>query len=111
MRQFLSPKPGPSPRLYFFVPRGLKKIVLFYPDGDFNGVFRFQVLTPDGVAAPVTFSDHRTVLEVPVGSGQDGRIWSILRSVSPNEPFRMLNAPEAFALSPDTLMVPRDALQ
>ncbi|GLK69714.1 DUF4838 domain-containing protein [Hansschlegelia plantiphila] len=110
LRTFLSPKSAPSPRLYFFVPPGLKRLAIYYPLGVFEGVRGFNVFRPDGVPAPIDFQDGRRVLLIDVPHGADGKIWSLTRSVSPNEPFRMLNAPQAFSLSPNTLMIPRDAL-
>ena len=110
LRDFLSPKMTPSPRLYFFVPHGLAHLVMYYPLGDFNGVLGFQVLDPTGKIMPITFEDSRRVQIVDVPPGQDGKVWSINRSVSPDEPFKMLNAPQAFALSPDLVMTSTDAL-
>ena len=110
LRDFLSPKPSPSPRLYFYVPAGLRRLALYYPDTDYNNVFRFQVLDPAGNASPITYRDNRRVLLVDVPPGTDGRIWSINRSVSPDVPARMLNAPQAFSLSPELLWTSRDGL-
>lgn len=110
LRSFLSPKNGSSPRLYFYVPHGLEKIAMFYPYGDYNGVFGFQVLDPKGNLAAMEFRDNRRVIEVAVPTGEDGKIWSLNRSVSPDLPFRMLNVPQTFSLSPEALMVPSDAL-
>ena len=110
LHSFLSPKGGESPQLYFYVPRGLKKIAMFYPYGDYNGVFHFQVLNPDGVAASIDFQDNRRTMVVDVPAGQDDRIWSLNHSVSPDFPHQMLNLPQAFSLSPEVLMVPSDAL-
>jgi hypothetical protein len=107
---FLSPKGGgASPRLYFYVPRGLRQVVMYYPLGDFGGVFGFRVLEPDGTPAHITYRDNRRTMLVEVQPGEDGEIWSLEHSVSPNEPHVMLNAPQVFALEPGALMVPADA--
>jgi Domain of unknown function (DUF4838) len=106
---FLSPKTGPSPRLYFYVPPGLRHVVMYYPLGDFGGVFGFRVLEPDGTPAHITYRDNRRTVLVEVQPGEDGKIWSLEHSVSPNEPHLMLNAPQVFALEPGALMVPADA--
>jgi hypothetical protein len=106
---FLSPKTGPSPRLYFYVPRGLRQVAMYYPLGDFGGVFGFRVLEPDGTPAHITYRDNRRTVLVEVQQGEDGKIWSLEHSVSPNEPHSMLNAPQVFALEPGALMVPADA--
>ena len=109
--EFLTPKPAPSPRLYFYVPAGLRKLAMHYPTTDMNGAFKFQVLDPAGASAPIEYADARRTMLVTIPPGQDGKIWSLARSVSPDVPHRMLNAPQAFALSPEALMVPESALK
>jgi len=47
-------------------------------------------------------------LLVKVPSGQDGKLWSLSHLKAPNQPLRMLNAPQAFSFFPDSLMVPED---
>lgn len=110
LHSFLSPKQTPSPQLYFYVPHGLKKIVMFYELGDYNGVFHFQVLGPNGENAQIDFRDNRRILEINVPPGQDGQIWSLINSVSPNVSHEMLNLPQGFSLSREVLMVPSDVI-
>ena len=43
IEEFLSPKPSPSPRLFFYTPKGLDKLAISMPDSDFGGVYKFQV--------------------------------------------------------------------
>jgi hypothetical protein len=109
MQSFLAPKRDPSPKLYFYVPHGLRTLVMFLPHGDWNGVFHFQILDADGTPSSIEYRDERRTLEIAVPAGQDGRIWSLNHMVSPDFPHEMLNAPQAFSLSPETLMVPSDA--
>lgn len=109
MQTFLSPKGNPSPRLYFYVPRGLQRLIMYYPLGDFAGVYKFRVLDPNGGTARIVYRDNRRTLLVDVPPGQDGKVWSLERSVSPNNPHLMLNAPQAFSLEPGALMIPADA--
>ncbi len=111
LTKFLSPKGTPSPRLYFYVPPGLKNLAMYYPLGDFGGVFRFGIRDPDSKLVQPRYADlHRTIV-VPIAAGQDGKVWSLERSVSPSQPHLMLNAPQAFSLAPETLMVPASALK
>jgi hypothetical protein len=107
---WVSPKQAPSPRMYFYVPTGTTEVVLYYPLGDYNGVFGFQVLNPAGVAQTLQYFDNRRVIYVPVPTGQDGAVWSINRSVNPDFPIRGLTVPTAISLEADTLSVPVEAL-
>ena len=109
-RSFLSPKTAPSPRMYFFVPYGQRQIVMYYPNSDYAGAFKFEVLDPEGKPAALQARDGRRTLVVQVPPGMDGRIWSLNHSVSPDEPLQMLSTPQAFSLAPELLRVPRDAL-
>ena len=101
--KFLSPKSGPAPTLYFRVPRGLKRLVLFYPDTDYSGALGLKIRSPSGDTPRVDVRDGRRVLVVDVPPGTDGGIWSIERSVSPDESFELLNAPQIFSLTPETV--------
>jgi hypothetical protein len=47
---------------------------------------------------------------VPVPADQDSKAWSLDRLVQPYENFETLTVPQAFSLSPETLLVPGDAL-
>jgi hypothetical protein len=49
------------------------------------------------------------LVEIP--AGQDGQVWSLEGLVVPDHPLEVLNAPQAFALSPAALLVPSDALK
>jgi hypothetical protein len=110
-RHFISEMGAPSPRLYFYVPRGLKTVALWLPSGDFNGNYPQLVKNPDGEKMPLENHDGGKLIIVKVPAGQDGKAWSLESVRSPNEPIRMLNVPQAFAFSPDTLLVPSDALK
>ncbi|HEY8130142.1 MAG TPA: hypothetical protein VIF39_15770, partial [Hyphomicrobium sp.] len=109
MRDFLSIKQTPAPRLYFYVPRGLGKLALYLPHSDWNGAFHFQVHDADGAPVQIDYRDGRRMLEIKVPPGQDEKIWSCERMVSPELPPQLLNAPQAFSFSPETLMIPSDA--
>ncbi|MEO6909140.1 MAG: DUF4838 domain-containing protein, partial [Abditibacteriaceae bacterium] len=108
---FLAEMGTPSPRLYFYVPSGLKTIAIWLPSGDHDGYYPQVVKNPDG--KPVTTESHdagRLVL-VKVPEGQDGKAWSLDTVRSADFPIRMLNVPNYFAFSSETLMVPQDALK
>ena len=107
---FVAEMGAPSPRLYFYVPRGLKTIALWLPSGGFNGQLPQLVYNPDGEKVPIESHDGGKLVLVKVGDGQDERVWSLESVRSPNAPIRMLNVPNNFGFSPETLLVPDDAL-
>jgi len=111
---FLSPKPNPSPRLYFFVPRGTSKIVIHYPlqvPGAYgvNGTGP-EIYSSDGQRVTTLIKDGGFIVEAGVPAGQDGKVWSINKSIAPAEAVRMLTTPQTFALDPYSLLVPADSL-
>jgi hypothetical protein len=89
-----------SPRAYFFVPRGLKRIVL---RGEIIPQY-FRLLNADGQEVPV---QGERLLWVDVPPGQDGHPWSV-RGYKSYEPLRLLNCPQVFAFTPETLLIPRE---
>lgn len=109
LTSFLSPKQSPSPRLYFYVPKGLRQVVAYLPHGDFKGASKFQILGPDGKPASVRFQDGKRIVIATVPAGQDGRSWSLHSVVSPNEPMALLTTPQALALTPEAVVAPADA--
>ena len=110
MRIFRPQLGMPSPRLYFYVPRGLKTIAFWLVNGDLDGNYPQIVKNPDGERVPIESHDGTKLVTVKVPAGQDGKIWSLESVRSPNEPIRMINVPQSFSFSPETLMVPQDAL-
>jgi hypothetical protein len=107
---FISEMGSPSPRLYFYVPKGLKTLAMYYPQGSAGGG---AGLLRDGRDQPVkaTVQDDGKLVTWPVAPGQDGQVWSLEGARSPDTLPRLLNAPNAFGFSPDTLLVPKDALE
>jgi hypothetical protein len=91
-----------SPRVYFWVPRGLRQIALYVPAG--SGPF--QLFDADGRHVEAASAG---LILATVPAGQDGRAWSFA-SYKSFEPIRMLNLPQAFAASPAALLVPEDAV-
>ncbi|MFV0281809.1 MAG: DUF4838 domain-containing protein [Rhodoblastus sp.] len=110
LSSFLVPKQTPSPRLYFYVPKGLRQVVAYLPGGDFNGAYKFEILDPDGKPAAVRYQDGSRIVIATVPAGQDGRTWSLRNAVSPNEPMAMLTTPQALALTPQAALTTADAL-
>jgi hypothetical protein len=106
LQAFRTGKPMASPRLYFYVPKGLKTVAMYMPD--VVRVNRF--FDSKGEKVEPTVHDGGHVYVVPVPVGEDGKVWSMDNIVSPNYSPEMLNAPQAFALYPNALLVPEDAL-
>lgn len=98
-----------SPRVYFYVPRGLRKLAVYQPlPLPENMGIRFFDAT--GKAATATVHEGRRIYIVPVPPDHDGQVWAMENVIAPNYSIQLLNAPNAFAFFPDTLLVPSDAL-
>ena len=110
LRTFQTQKYAPSPRLYLYVPRGVRKIAMYFPYTDQCGGFETPVYLPSGQRAAVEHRDGGKLTIVLVPPDQDGKAWSLDRLVQPYENFETLTVPQAFSLSPETLLVPGDAL-
>jgi hypothetical protein len=108
---FLAEMGAPSPRLYFYVPRGLKTIAFWLNHGDFNGNYPQVVKDPEGNRVPIESHDGGKLVMVKVPAGQDAKVWSLESVRSPDAPIRMLNVPSVFGFSPETLLLPEDALK
>jgi len=92
---------GHMQRMYFFVPRGTRKIEYYWKGGP------HIIHGPDGtVRAEVTTSGKFVTVEVPAGS--DGQPWSITKLALGHLWF--FNVPDYLAASPDALLVPREVL-
>ena len=111
LRTFQTQKMGPSPRLYFYVPKGLGKIAIFFPNGDRAGGFETPFFLPTGERAKIEERDGGKLVVIPVPAGMDGKVWSLERLVQPYFNFETLNIPQCFSLSPEVLMVPADAVK
>jgi hypothetical protein len=110
METFQTRSGTPSPRLYFWVPRGLKTAALYLPYAIPGRVPRLYDSEGKTIAPQVL--DNGKILILPVAAGQDGKAWSIEGVVSAgNVSPQGLNIPQAWAFSPDALMVPEDALK
>jgi hypothetical protein len=107
---FISEMGAPSPRLYFYVPKGLKTLAMYYPQGSAGGGAGLVRDGRDQTVKAIVQDDGKLVTW-PVAPGQDGQVWSLEGARSPDTLPRLLNAPNAFAFSPDTLLVPEDALK
>jgi len=92
---------APCPRLYFFVPKGIKRLALYAASA-----VPIELLDGDGKLVGDK-ANGLIVKDVP--AGQDGKVWS-LRGFKGWTPLLPLNFPAKFAYTPDALIVPNDAL-
>jgi hypothetical protein len=88
-----------SPRMYFFVPPGTKRVAFVC-----TSVTPVEVLGPGGQKLPTVGS---RLIYVDVPPGQDGQAWS-MQNIKTWEVVRMVNVPNAWSFSPEGLMVPED---
>lgn len=88
-----------SPRVYFWVPAGLRKLAMYVPS-----VNPIELFDADGRKVAAAGSG---IVTADVPAGQDGRAWSF-RHYKSWETIRMINLPQAFARSPAALLVPED---
>jgi hypothetical protein len=99
-----------SPRFYFFVPKGLGKVAIFFPYGVRAGGIEPPFCQPDGQLAKIEERSGGRLVVIPVPAGMDSKVWSLEHLVQPYQNFEALNFPQAFSLSPDVLLVPSDAI-
>ncbi|MCA9224485.1 MAG: hypothetical protein KDA47_02700, partial [Planctomycetales bacterium] len=93
--------------LYFYVPSETERLAI-YANYTAAGPPRF--FDPSGVEVQPEQVDGGHLLLIPIPHEQRGRVWSLDRAKCPLGPLEMLNVPEAFAFSPETLLVPSDAI-
>jgi hypothetical protein len=98
----------PTPRLYFYVPAGVEQLAI-YANYTAAGPPRF--FDPAGVEVKPELIDGGGLLLLPIADSQRGTIWSLDRAKCPLGPLKLLNAPNSFAFSPQTLLAPEDALE
>jgi len=96
--------PNLSTRAFFYVPKGLKQVAVYSP-----GVIPIKIFDPDGEPVKVERNEAGNALFlIDVPAGQDGKAWSFSNFKS-YSPLQLLNAPNVFAFSAQTLMKPEDA--
>lgn len=105
LRRFTNSQGQPAPRLYFYVPKGLKTIAIHFSYGMLP---RFYDNTGAEVAPQTKNVPGIVLADVP--AGQDGKVWSLENVRSPR-PMTMLNVPQLFGFYADSLLIPQDALQ
>ncbi|MEQ8791922.1 MAG: DUF4838 domain-containing protein [Pirellulaceae bacterium] len=98
---------APTPRLYFYVPATTKKLAI-YANYTAAGPPRF--FDPQGVEVQPELADGGGLILLDVPQAMRGAVWSLDRAKCPLGPLTMLNAPASFAFSPETLLVPEEAL-
>ncbi|HVF09299.1 MAG TPA: DUF4838 domain-containing protein, partial [Abditibacteriaceae bacterium] len=109
LQSFRTSKPSRSPRLYFYVPKGLKKLALYQPHS-LPAIMEIRFFDPQGRPVKPTTHDDRRMYLVDIPEGQDGKVWSLDNVVAPNQTVEFLNAPQVLSLDPTSLRVPADAL-
>jgi hypothetical protein len=93
---------GHMQRMYFFVPRGNKRIDYFWSGGP------HQVLAPDGkVVKEVKTTGEFVHIDVP--PGEDGKPWSFKQLALGQLWF--FNCPNVLAASPQALLLPREVVK
>ncbi|MHB9108387.1 MAG: DUF4838 domain-containing protein [Armatimonadota bacterium] len=96
--------PNLSTRAYFYVPKGLKQVAVYSPS-----VIPIKIFDPNGKPVKVERNEAGNALFlIDVPAGQDGKAWSFTTFKSYSS-LRLLNAPNYFGYSPQTLMKPEDA--
>ncbi|MCH5374254.1 MAG: DUF4838 domain-containing protein [Planctomycetes bacterium] len=89
---------GHMQRMYFYVPRGTRRIDYFWDGGPHT------VLGPNG-AVRAEVATKGTFVNVEVPPGTDGQVWSLSKLALGHLWF--FNLPNYLAASPDALLVPR----
>lgn len=90
---------GQMQRVYFFVPRGTRRVDYFWNGGP------HELLGPDGkVLAKV--AARGTIVQTDVPENADGKAWSLAKL--PPGQLWLFNCPNYLAASPDALLVPRE---
>ena len=93
---------GHMQRVYFYVPRGTRRVDYFWNGGP------HEVRGPDGqVLQEVT--ERGTIVRVDVPEGADGQAWSFTRL--PGGQLWFFNCPNFLAASQDGLLVPREVAE
>jgi hypothetical protein len=93
--------------LYFYVPADIEQLAI-YTNYVAAGPPRF--FDPTGAEVKPDLVDQGHLMLVPIAAEHRGQVWSLDRAKCAIGPLEMLNAPAAFAFTPDTLLVPSDAL-
>ena len=99
---------APTPKLYFYVPANTPRLAI-YTSYTPAGPPRF--FDPTGSEVKPELIDQGHLLLITIPAEHQGKVWSLDRAKTPNTPFVMLNAPQAFSFSPEALLVPEDALK
>jgi len=106
MAGFVNSQGLPTPRLYFYVPAGTEQLALFAP---YVAAGPPRFFDPEGKEVKPLLIDGGKLMLLDVPTRQRGAIWSLDRAKAPNEPIRLLNAPQSFAFSAETLLVAEEA--
>lgn len=97
----------PTPRLFFYVPADTARLAI-YTNYVAAGPPRF--FDPNGNEIQPDPVDEGHLMMIKVPREHQAKEWSLDRAKCPIGPLEMLNAPNAFALSPESLLIPQNAL-
>jgi hypothetical protein len=108
MPEFKNSQGLPTPKLYFFVPEGLKRLALVTT---YSAAGPPRFFDPQGAEVKPQLVDGGKMLLIDIPARQAGQVWSLSHAKVPNQPLRFLNAPQAYAFFPETLLIPEDAFR
>ncbi len=93
-------------RVYFYIPQGLRTLAMYNPP---RRTASSTLYDPEGGEIELPGIEHggQALVTVEVPEGMDGRVWSLRRPGG--GPVRLLNAPGFFSVSPDAVLIPKDA--
>lgn len=106
IRSFQNSQGWPSPRLWFYVPKGTNKLAISAP---YTAAGPPRIFDPNGKEQFFKLEDGGKLLLLDIPDGFDGVPWSISHVKAPTIPIRLLNAPQGFSFSPESLLIPEDA--
>jgi hypothetical protein len=103
---FVNSQGRPTPRLYFYIPPGTERLALYAP---YVAAGPPRFFDPAGTEVKPQLIDGGRLILLDVPARHRGAVWSLDRAKAPNEPIRLLNAPQSFAFSAETLLAPEAA--
>lgn len=93
-----------SPRTYFFVPAGVRKVAVYCPDASLP----LELRDPQGTVVTVDANERqKSLFVIDIPAGMDNRCWSYARHKS-WLPLHFLNVPDVVSFSPDGMLVPAE---
>lgn len=103
---FVNSQGRPTPRLWFFVPSETERLALHAP---YVAAGPPRFFDPAGTEIKPRMVDGGKLILIDVPVEHRGKAWSLDRAKAPNEPIRLLNAPQSWSLALEALLVPEEA--